>query len=431
MLIKSISNFLSGKCSICLLSSYLLLSTSVCFGAENLWQVLDQEGHSLDIMGLQSYSGEFAIVGAQYVEIPLTSPAETEMSQIVPPLVRKQLYILRVANNNTIVWRKGYPALPDVHEIFSISTARDQRLCILFGEQLGKEAVLNPVLSQVDAAGKILWAKRDVISSLDANINNSESVEQIANLDTLRVVTSPTNGCVVTFVTRQFLNEIESIKLHVIQYSPDGAIQWRKALDTDMYGKLFFIHNNEANNYVIIQTNQSRDAAIEAMMLAMPFVPETALVGVGYKGEILYQISRPESLSNVWVRDAYDTTGDELLLAGKIKSAWAGQINRSGNVLSYIDALEGEFNAVSETESGGYLFARGDNLTLLDDELKTFSDQKIKDVTIAQYVNKYLMARLPDDLPVEQMILLDENEYLVLYKLGSKLLKVRLNTNGK
>ena len=41
------------------------------------------------------------------------------------------------------------------------------------------------------------------------------------------------------------------------------------------------------------------------------------------------------------------------------------------------------------------------------------------------------MARLPDDMPVEQMIALGNHEYMILYKLGSKLVKVSLTKAGK
>lgn len=412
-------------------SFVLLASSPACFSAENLWSVLKKEGSALDIMALDSFAGEFAIVGVQYVEVPWASQGEIELAPLVPPVVRKQLYILRVAENDTIVWRNSYPTLPDALEIFSIAATSDNRLCVVFGEQRGQEAILNPVLLQVDGAGKVLWAKRNIISSLEANIDKSEPIEQIANLDTLHVLASSNNGCVITFVTRQFSKDVEKFQLLFVQYAPDGNVQWRQSTATEMYGKLFFIHNSAANNYVVIQTNQSRDAAIEAMMLAVPFVPKTALVGIGYKGDISYQFANPDSLANVWVKDVYDSAGDAFLIAGKTKSAWAGQLNSSGKVLKFVDALEGEFTAVAGANSDDYLFARGDSLTLSENDLTTYSNQKIKDVITHQYANQYLMARLPDDMPVEQMIALGNHEYMILYKLGSKLVKVSLTKAGK
>lgn len=426
MFSKSLFNFLPNRNFKFWVFFALLVSSCASLGAENLWHVLKREGKELDITSLASFAGEFAIVGAQYVEIPWASQGDTEISPLVPPIVRKQLYIIRVTENDNIVWRQSYPALPDVHEIFSVAATNDQRLCVLFGEQRSQEAILNPVLLQVDEAGKVLWVKRNVISSLATSLHKSASTTQVANLDTLRVVESTANGCVLTFVTHQLFNETEKFQLHAIQFLPDGTIQWQQHLDTEMYGKLFLINNRAANHYVIIQTNQSRDAAIEAMMLGVPFIPQAAVVGISFKGEVVYQFANPDSLSNVWVKDAYDAIGESFLIAGKTGTAWAGKLNKSGRVLSYVDVHEGEFNAVSEAESSGYLFARGDSLTLSDKNLKTHSDQKIKDVTTNQYINQYLMARLPDDLPVEQMILLHRNEYLLLYKLGSKLLKVRI-----
>ena len=409
----------------------MLVPNAACFSAEKLWDVLRLEGKELDLMNLGSFAGEYAIVGAKYVETSWLSQGDSEVSPFLPPIVRKQLYILRVAADDTMVWRQTYPGLPDVHEIFSVDATSDQRLCIVFGEQRGQEAILNPVLLQVDVVGNILWAKRNVISLSEVNSKATESVTQIANLDTLRVIASPDNACALTFVTRQFTGETEKFQLHVIQYSPDGNIQWQQALDTEIYGKLFLINNKAANHYVVIQTNQSRDAAIQAMVLGVPFVPQTSLIGIGYTGEISYQFINPISFSNVWVKDASDAAGDSFLIAGKTKTAWVGKITSSGKVLGFFDELVGEYNAVSKAGSDGYLFARGDSVVLLKNDLKIYSNQKIKDVTTHQYVNQYLMARLADDMPVEQMISLGEDEYLVLYKLGSKLLKIRLNEKGK
>jgi hypothetical protein len=431
MLAKSSCIVLSTRSIACWISAILLVSTSACFGAENLWDVLKRESKGLDVLALDSLAGDFALVGVKYLEIPWVSQENPEVSPLLPPVVRKQLYIFRVAPNDAIVWRQTYPALPDVQEIFSIDATFDQRLCIVFGEQRGQEAILNPVLLQVDGAGKILWAKRNVISSLKVNSNNAESAEEISNLDTLRVVASSANGCLLAFVSRQFINQAENYLLHLIQYLPDGNIRWHKTLATEMYGKLFLVNNKAADQYVVIQTNQSRDAAIEAMMLGMPFVPQTSVVGIDYEGEVLFQKVNPGSLSNLWVKDVIDTPGDAFIIAGKTKSAWVGQLSSSGKVLSYIDAQEGEFNAVSKTQSGGYLFARGDSLTLMDKDQKTFSSQKIQAVTTHQFVNQYLLDRLPGEMPVEQMMLVHHNEYLLLYELGSKLLKVRIEKSGE
>ena len=431
MLAKSSDNVLSTQGITYWISAILLVASSACFGSENLWDILKRESKGLDVLALDSLAGDFALVGVKYLEIPWESQENPEISPLLPPVVRKQLYIFRVATNDTVVWRQTYPSLPDVQEVFSIDATFDQRLCIVFGEQRGQEAILNPVPLQVDGTGKILWAKRNVISSLKANSDHAESVEEIANLDTLRVVASSDNGCLLAFVSRIFTGEAETYQLHLIQYLSDGNVRWHKTLATEMYGKLFLVNNKAGGQYVVIQTNQSRDAAIEAMMLGMPFVPQTTVTGIDYEGKAIFQKVNPGSLSNVWVKDVIDAAGDAFVIAGKTKSAWVGQLSSDGKVLSYFDAQVGEFNAVSKTQSGGYLLARGDSLTLLDKDQKTFSSQKIQAVTTHRFVNQYLMDRLPGEMPVEKMILTHHNEYLLLYELGSKLLKVRIEKYGE
>ncbi|WP_455221240.1 hypothetical protein [Kaarinaea lacus] len=405
----------------------LLFIHSLCIANDNLWDVLNQEGRTLDIMSINSVADQLMFIGARYVELPSPAREQSEVSPVFPPLVRKQLFMMRVAPDEKVLWQQTYPVLPDVHEIYSAAASANQHLCIIYGEQSSEdEVILDPVLLQIDVHGKILWAKRNLITVSNGVNQGSGSLEQIANLDTLRVTTSPDNGCVLTYVTRTVEGQDEKFRLHISQHSAEGNVQWHQALDTELYGKLFLVRNEQANRYMVVQTNQSRDAAVRAMMLAVPFAPKTALIGIDYQGKVSFQRIDPQALSKLWVKTVLDANGKFILIAGKTKTAWAGLVNQDGEIKNYTDKLDDEFSA-SAAKSSRFLLARGDHVTLTTGNLDIVSDQPTKDVTIRQYLNQYLMARLPDDLPVQQIIPAGNNEFLLLYTLGSKLLKVRLD----
>lgn len=414
-----------------LLALALLTVQVSAVAATDFWDVLEEQGKALDIMNIDSVAGQLMVVGARYVEATWITPEDPEGSPLLPPAVRKQLYVMSVAADEQVLWQQTYPALPDVHEVYGTAVSDDGRLCVLFGEQsTGDTLVLDPVLLQFDERGKILWAKRNLITASTSNVQGGESLEQVANLDTLRVTASPDNGCVLVYVTRTISKDADTFKLHIIKHSSMGDVMWQQALDTALYGKLFLVHNKQAKQYAIVQTNQSRDAAVEAMMLGVPFVPKTAIIGVSYNGDVLFQSLEPQELAKLWVKTATSTESESILLAGKTKSAWAGLVDGKGKIERYTDRLDDEYSAVAAS-SDGILLSRGDHLTQVTTQLELVSDQAIQLITTRRYVNQYLAARLPDDLPVQQIIPAGGNDYLLLYTLGSKLIKIRVEKAQK
>lgn len=406
---------------------------AVCSATDNFWNVLKQDGKALDIMSANSVAGQLMLIGAKYVEVswpgdeqpPVQGQLEGE--PFLQSVVRKQLYMMAIAPDEQVVWQNTYPALPDVHEIYSVAANDDQHLCVVYGEQSNDdESVFDPVLLQLDVHGRILWAKRNLIAPQDSKRQVSELPEQIANLDTLRVTTSSDNGCVLAFVTRSIERQVEKFRLHVIQHSAEGDIQWQRSLDTELYGKLFLVRNKQASQYVVVQTNQSRDAAVRAMMLAVPFVPKTALIGFDYRGKVIFQRIAPKDLSQLWVKTVLNTDGESILMAGKTKTAWAGLVNPKGEIKKFTDKLDDEFTA-SAMDADGFLLSRGDHLTLTSNNLDIVSDQAIPEVTKQQYLNQYLMNRLPEGLPVQQIVPVGNDNFLLLYLLGSKIIKVHFD----
>lgn len=394
------------------------------FSGDDMWQVLAADGNTLDIMGLEPISDGLRIYGAQYVEQLVKSPGERGAEATLSTMVRKQLYVMRIDHDERVRWRHVYAALPDVQEIFSANAARDGSLCIVFGERHLSQGVLDPVLVQLDAGGKILWARRNLTDVQDTSGTAKSTLEQIANLDTLRVVATPDNGCMLSFVSRVVNAEAERFYLHLIHHARDGIPRWRHKTQTSLFGRMFLV--NDANNgyYVVVLTNQSRDAAIQAMVEGAAFNPQTTILGISHAGEVLYRVESPKSLAMVWVNAVANAQDDHILLAGKTQSAWAGYIDRDGRVAQRFEGPPGEFNAVGVKTQGGYLFARGSMVQEADEKLRPGRSMQINRLVTRRYTNRYLAARLPDDISVQQIVAWKPAEYLLLYKLGSRLLKI-------
>ena len=143
---------------------------------------------------------------------------------------------------------------------------------------------------------------------------------------------------------------------------------------------------------------------------------------------MLYSIDSPASLVSVWVNGVANASDENILLVGKTRSAWAGYLNSGGEIVQHFDALSGEFNAVAATLSGGYVLVRGNSITFADDKLQPGPTMDINSAVTRRYINHYLMARLPDDIPVEKIVAWKTDEYLLLFKLGGRLLKVKIPT---
>ena len=400
--------------------------STVDLAADDMWDTLEGEGRALDIMGLQRIADGLQIYGVEYVEELIEAPNVSGAEPALSRVERKQLYVIRVGHDEGILWRHVYPSLPDVHEIFSADTAHNGYMCIVFGEKTRQQDLLKPVLIQIDAQGKILWARRNLIDSRIATAAGNPSLEQIANLDTLRVSATPGNGCMLAFITRVVTRDTENFYLHLIQHDQDGSERWHHTTETQLFGRMFLISDADAKHYDIVQTNQSRDAAIQAMIQGEPFNPQTSVMGISYSGDVLYSIDSPASLVSVWVNGVANANGENILIVGKTRSAWAVFLNSDGEVVQRFDSLPGEFNAVAATLSGGYVLVRGHSMTFANDKLQPGLTVDINNAVIRRYINQYLTARLPDDIPVEQIVAWKSDEYLLLYKLGSRLLKVKV-----
>jgi len=398
---------------------------STSLAAESLWKHLAQSGSTLDIMGIEAMADHIMLVGTKYEEVAW-SPSADATTPEQTSIVRKQLYVMRINKQELVDWQQDYSALPDAQEIFSIANSNDQRLCIVYGEQQEENQALNPVLLQINNDGKIFWATRDVMANLHSSPSIQPELVQIANLDTIKVSGTPDGGCLLSYVTRHLTADNETFLLNVVNLGPDGSEKWRRIVPTQLYGRMFLRSDRDAGQYVLVQTNQSRDAAIQAMMLATAFRPQTAITAIDAQGNIVYQYEKLPELEKVWVSAVSVAPGSRVLLAGRSRSSWVGFVNKEGKVVDIIDQLDGEYHAATTTPSGGFALARGEYLTVTDSRLMEKGDQKISAIIRMQYINQYLTARLPDDLPVQQILALSDNEFLVLYKLGSKLLKLNL-----
>lgn len=401
-----------------------VIFTNKSYAEEGLWEILQQEGDVLELMAVTTLGDSILLVGARYEEQRFQSTDESGRV-LATPILRKQLHLINIDRHENIRWQKSYPAFPDVSEIFSVSATPGDHLCIAYGRHYGNDEFFNPVLLQVEAGGKIVWANTAAIPSSTIQ-SNSRMLVQLANLDSINVVDSEDNGCALGYILRRQTVDNESLDVNLLLFDKKGQLQWHHSRETDLYGKMFIVRDESTSHYTIVQTNQSRDAAIEAMVAAQPFFPRTRISIVSSAGELLKTHENLESLSRVWIKHIIDAPGDQILMAGNAKTAWAGFIDSRGKVSGINKALEGEYSHIHMPDQNGYLLVRDDSLVSMGKLLKPRFNKQISKLIKKKYSNSYLENKLPEQVPIQNIVPLKNNNYLILYKLGSKLLKVEL-----
>ena len=404
-----------------------VVSANQCY-AEDLWQYLEQEGPSLDLMALESVNDHAVFIGARLESPSLQASEPSAMGKGASNILHKRLYIFSVNQKETIEWARGYSGIPDVNEIFSVDKTDSDRICIAYGSHYIGDEFINPVILQVDKKGKIIWANKKAIK--ESGLSPGKLV-QVANLDSIRVTSAPNNGCTLALVLRVIGNKDnatnESYQLMVFSFDQHGNATWNYKQDTRLYGKMFLVRNKDARQYTVVQTNQSRDAAIEAMMMARAFRPSTSVTMLSHGGKQTAHYEEIEDLANVWVKAVSDSTGKEIVLAGNSRRAWAGQLGGDGRVKNVFEKLEGEFSYVRQAKSGSFLFTLHDGVIRTSKTMELDLNKSINEVVQKKYSNPFLEKQITEKLPVQNMVQLGKNTYLMLYRLSNKVLKVRLN----
>ena len=418
----------------CLLSGIVVIcswlgSTGISCANEDIWKVLSRDGDVMDLMAIEAMEDKAILVGAEYIEKQWQAVEDPDSIQIESPMIRKLLHVISVGSEEQIEWRHSYPAIPDVNEIYSTSRTKDGRLCIAYGTNYAGDEFINPIVLQIDTKGKIIWANRGAIPESSLPRSLERSYVQIANIESLRIVGSAENGCLLGYILRQQTEKKESFQLNLLMLNEQGDQQWHLSRDTSLYGKMFLVLNGGSNGFTVVQTNQSRDAAIEAMMAGRPFPPLTNFLVVDKKG-VLKKFFDNEvlvNLSKVWVKDIVDVSGEGILLVGNSKNAWAGLVNLQGQVGKINNSLEGEYAYVRKTQSNGYIMVRGNSLVSFDEQLNSQFNKPIDQLIKKQYVNTFVEKKLNELGPIQNIVPLGKNSYFILYKLASRLQKIELD----
>jgi len=393
---------------------------------DSLWSVLDREGDALDLMAIESEGKRVLLVGAKYEELQWRAEDEPPPEMVILPKIRKQLHIISIDSNETVEWQHSFPAVPDVSEIYSAKVTPDNHMCIAYGQNYESDEFINPVVLQVDAGGKIIWADSNAIAESYLPEKVSNEYFQIANLESIRVVDSDDNGCVVSYVLRHQTATTETYQLNVFKIDKEGNHKWRFSHSTDLYGKMFLVRDRDANHYTVVQTNQSRDAAIEAMMAARPFRPLTNIIIISHDGKLehFHPHDQLKDFDRVWVKHMVDAPGGSVLLVGNLKNAWAALVDKQGVLKKVYSTQEGEFGFVNRKPPDGFVMVRGDAIELVDKDLNMQIDKPIEAVIKKKYINAYMEKQLSEEGPIQNIVPLRKDAYLILYKLGSRLKKI-------
>jgi hypothetical protein len=405
------------------------ISTTLSYASDDVWSILKREGDVLDLMALEALDDKAILIGAKYIEKQWRSEEVPQASQFDASMIRKILHVMSINVQEQVEWQHSYSAMPDVNEIYATSRTRDGRLCIAYGGNYANDEFINPVILQVNASGKIIWANKAAIPEASLPKPSTRTYVQIANIESIRIVETADNGCLLGYILRHQTEQGETFQLNLLSMNEQGDQQWHFVHETTLYGKMFLIRNGDAHSYTVAQTNQSRDAAIEAMMAARPFSPLNNILVVSDKGELVkyYDSNALSHLSKIWIKHIVDVPGDEILMVGNSKNAWAGFIDINAQLKSSNDTLKGEFLFVRTNRSKGYIMVRDDSVVSFDDKLTPRADKEIEKLVKQKYVNAYLQAKLPERGPIQNIVPLGKNAYFILYKLASRLQKIEFN----
>ena len=403
--------------------------TGACQASEDIWSLLKRDGDLLDLMAVETVDERAIFIAARYIEKEWDAGEVPELNQPATASIRKLLDLISINKDEQVEWEKSYSAVPDVNEIFSNDRTPQGRLCIAYGRTYANDELINPTVLQIDPAGKILWADPGAIPESSLPAVSPRSYTQIANIESIRIVGSASNGCLLGYILRHESVAGENFQLNLLMFNEHGNLQWHFSRESELYGKMFIIRNNDANNYAVLQTNQSRDAAIQAMMAGKPFSPVTNLVFLSAEGKLLnfFDDKALPALSKTWVKHAVDASGENILLAGNLKNAWAGLMDSRGQLSKVNNMLDGEYSHVENLGSNQFMLVRGDNLVVLDEQLNALLNRPIDQLTVKKYVNTYIEKKLPEEGPIQNIVSIGKNAYFILYKLASRLIKIVVN----
>ena len=121
-----------------------------------------------------------------------------------------------------------------------------------------------------------------------------------------------------------------------------------------------------------------------------------------------------------------DAPGNSIVLVGNSSNAWLGHLNAAGHIERVFNTLGGEFSFVSAMKPTGYLLVNGDSIVAISDAFTPVLNQPIGSLVKKKYSNPLLDKKIQESVSVQNIVPLEKNIYLLLYGLGSRLLKIDL-----
>ncbi|KPJ93917.1 MAG: hypothetical protein AMJ53_06275 [Gammaproteobacteria bacterium SG8_11] len=398
---------------------------------ETLWSYLAQNNNNLDLMDITVTDEQIFVLGVKTRIIPWPMDSTAQSQSLLPPSQRKLLTVLNAKTGKEQVnWRREYPSLPDASEIYSSAATPDHHLCLVYGGEYGEQSTINPLVLRLDDKGDIAWFKQ-ALPTVSVQGSHFLPSEQIANLDAIKITAAGSNACLLALITRSVHTNSETFRLHLIRYDGRGHIDWHRVLPTGLYGNMYLLQAADATRHFIVSTNLSRDAALEAMFLGQPFVPQIKIATIDSEGNLLPNTHQLQSLNGAWLNNVIATAPDSLILIGKKRNAWLARIQSDGQLLNeYVDSdtTEGsyEYQAIVDRDKNGFIIAHSGVLRLFDKQMHLQATLNIADITTQSYENPNLSTQLPEDLAVEKLLPVSARDYLLFYKYGTRLMKIEL-----
>lgn len=398
---------------------------AVC--GESLWQLLEKQASDLVLKGFALQGNKVNIIAAMQASKPTTESPQA--AGTVGPNNRKYyVSALQINRDEKVVAQHVYSQAPEVEDVYATVTTSSDNLCILYSQKV-TSADISPVVLRANADGQMQWLKTlSDRSSTGLNLR-LHPLAKIANSDAITLVAADSDSCLVAFVTSIELPHELIYKLHTVKLGVDGKLLWHKVRDATLYGKLFAVYNKAADLLVVVQSNLSRDAAIVAMMQGEPYVPLLEILLIKKSGEVRQIVEKLAPLSGLWLKTVLNTSTESILLAGNKDAAFILEFNLKTGAMKQSNFPVDVVELGLRKNAGGYVFAGDDSFIQATNQYKPELMLSIKKNTTFTYIHpsaaNYLLLDAVENRSLQDIVPLSDTEYLLLYKEGNRLVKIK------
>ncbi|WP_455205531.1 hypothetical protein [Kaarinaea lacus] len=389
--------------------------------------MLEKQSSDLVLKRFAMQGNKVNIIAAMHARTP-TTEAPQAADAVGPNNGKYHVSVLQINRDEKVVAQYVYNQAPEVEDVYAAVTTSNNHLCILYSQKV-TGAEISPVILRANSRGGMRWVKTLFDRSSTGLNLRRHPLAKIANSDAITLVAADSDSCVIAFVVSIELPHEVIYKLHTLKLDTDGKLLWHQVYDATHYGKLFAAYNKSSDLLVVVQSNLAREVAIVAMMLGEPYVPLLEILLMKKSGEVRQTVEKLTPLSGLWLKTVLNTSTESILFAGNKDAAVVLEFNLiTGAMKQYnfpVDVVE----LGLRKNAGGYVFAGEDNFIQITNQYKPELIQSIKEITTFTYIHpsaaNYLLLDAAENRSLQDIVPLNDREYLLLYKEGNRLVKIK------